>query len=102
MRAHTPKPWTIRRGTDRTSIMCGPNRIASLGIDPEKNGPIIAAPGIGYVCGTLGATYLRLWDRISDGAAFQGERLVRLPRRPYREWKQNIDGQLVLVEGVKR
>lgn len=42
---------------------------------------ILAAPGVGMVFGTFGYGAMLLDDRIADGYAFPGERVVRLPRR---------------------
>jgi len=47
---------------------------------------ILAAPGIGMVHGTFGADETLLFDRRSDGYAFPGERLVRVPRRLVRDY----------------
>lgn len=50
---------------------------------------ILAAPGIGMVFGTYGATQALLTDRqTNEGCAFSGEHLVRVPRRFVRTYHQ--------------
>jgi len=49
---------------------------------------ILAAPNIGMVFGTYGYADVDRIDRIYNGNAFPGERLVRVPRRFARTYHQ--------------
>ena len=58
------------------------------------NRQILAAPKVGMILGTYGyhgSLAVLLADRVANGHAFKGERVVRLPRRfvntPFKRWQ---------------
>lgn len=64
---------------------------------------ILAAPGLGMIHGTAGATESLLYDRRANGCAQRGERLVRVPRRMVRDYHGRwLVGQGKLQDASRR